>query len=84
MGEQEIKSTVDENDAHVDVSPLLFTIPEAARVLALGRTTIYQLIAVGELEAIHVGRSRRVPGDALASFVARRRCHSAAVASAQR
>ena len=70
MGEQEIDLTVD-GDAHDDVTPLLFTIPEAARALALGRTTIYQLIARGELEAVHVGRACRVPADSVDRFVAR-------------
>ena len=73
MGEQEIKLTVDENDARDGVTPLLFTIPEAARVLALGRTTIYQLIAAGTLERVHIGRSARVPATALADFVERQR-----------
>jgi excisionase family DNA binding protein len=53
--------------------PLLLTIPQAALVLAVGRTTVYELIGDGELEAVHIGRSVRVPADALRSFVDRRR-----------
>ena len=52
---------------------LLFTIPEAAEALALGRTKIYELIGAGELEVVHVGRAVRVPAAALAGFVERRR-----------
>ena len=55
------------------VVPLLLTIPQAASVLAVGRTTVYELIGAGELEAVHIGRSVRVPVDALRSFVDRRR-----------
>jgi excisionase family DNA binding protein len=55
------------------VVPLLLTIPQAASVLAVGRTTVYELIGAGDLEAVHIGRSVRVPVDALRSFVDRRR-----------
>jgi excisionase family DNA binding protein len=53
--------------------PLLVSVEEAARILAVGRTTIYELIAAGDLEAIHVGRCRRVPFAALHTFVQNRR-----------
>ena len=54
------------------VVPLLLTIPQAAYVLAVGRTTVYELIGAGDLEAVHIGRSVRIPIDALQSFVNRR------------
>jgi excisionase family DNA binding protein len=54
------------------VTPLLLTIPQAASVLAVGRTTVYELIGAGDLEAVHIGRSVRIPVDALQSFVNRR------------
>jgi excisionase family DNA binding protein len=52
--------------------PLLLTIPQAAAALAVGRTTIYELIGAGDLEAVRIGRSVRIPVDALWSFVNRR------------
>ena len=52
---------------------LLLTIPQAARRLAIGRSTAYPLIAAGELEVVHIGRAVRVPADAVELFVARRR-----------
>jgi excisionase family DNA binding protein len=55
------------------VAQLLLTIPQAAAVLAVGRTTIYELIGGGELEAVHIGRSVRVPVAELHAFVARQR-----------
>jgi excisionase family DNA binding protein len=56
-----------------EVAPLLLTIPQTAAVLAVGRTTVYELIGAGDLEAVHIGRSIRVPVEALESFVERRR-----------
>jgi excisionase family DNA binding protein len=50
---------------------LLVTPEEAARRLSLGRTTIYELMASGELQSVNVGRCRRVPVSELCSFVAR-------------
>jgi excisionase family DNA binding protein len=55
----------------------LLTIRQAAAMLNLGRTTTYALIAAGELEVIHIGRSVRVPRDAVAEFVERRRLAAA-------
>jgi excisionase family DNA binding protein len=55
------------------VVPLLLTIPQAAAVLAVGRTTVYELIGAGDLEAVHIGRSARVPVAALEDYVERQR-----------
>lgn len=56
-----------------DPLPVLLTIPEAARLLSIGRTLTYELIADGELEVIHINRAARVPLDAVHDFVRRRR-----------
>lgn len=50
---------------------LLFTTSEAARVLRVGRTTVYALIGSGELKAVHIGRSCRVSRGELERYVAR-------------
>jgi len=49
---------------------LLFRPEEAATVLGLGRSTVYQLMASGALRSVKVGGSRRVSATALADFVA--------------
>jgi excisionase family DNA binding protein len=68
----------DPPDATAGNGPLLLTIRETAALLSVGRTTVYELVAAGELETVHIGRSVRVPADAAASFVARlRRSHRA-------
>jgi excisionase family DNA binding protein len=51
--------------------PLLINIATAAELLALSRSTIYELIWQGELQPIHIGRSVRLTHDELQSFVAR-------------
>jgi len=61
--------------------PMLLTIPEAARVLAVGRTTMYELIAAGAVEVVHIGRSARVPIAALEAFVERMRSGTVTVSS---
>jgi len=55
------------------VAPLLLGVRDAAQVLGIGRSTLYELIAVGEIEVVHIGRSARVPVVALQAFVDRRR-----------
>ncbi len=50
---------------------LLFTTSEAARVLRVGRTTVYALIGSGELRPVHIGRSCRVLRGELERYVAR-------------
>ncbi|WP_035931936.1 MULTISPECIES: helix-turn-helix domain-containing protein [Pseudofrankia] len=51
----------------------MLTPAEAAELLGLGRSTVYELLASGELESICIGRARRIPRDALDSYVARLR-----------
>lgn len=60
-----------------DQPPILLTIPEAARLLSIGRTLAYELIAAGELEVVHINRAARVPLDAVHAFVERRRAGDA-------
>jgi len=51
--------------------PLLLTITEAGRLLAVGRTTVYELIGRGDLPVVHIGRACRVPVAALEAYVDR-------------
>jgi excisionase family DNA binding protein len=46
---------------------------EAAELASIGRTTMYLLIADGEIESFKVGRARLIPHDALVAFLERRR-----------
>ena len=49
--------------------PLQLTVVEAAAMLGVGRTTAYELIAGGELQVVHIGRSARVPLVAVHRYV---------------
>jgi excisionase family DNA binding protein len=50
---------------------LLLTPEEAARVLRVGRTTIYTLIKAGDLLPVHIGRSCRISHAELERYVRR-------------
>lgn len=54
-------------------TPVLLTVDEAARMLSLSRSKTYQLVAARELDVVHIGRSLRVPMDAVHELVARLR-----------
>ena len=47
----------------------LLRIEEAADLLSLGRSKVYELIRDGRLPVVHIGRSARVPVRALDDFV---------------
>jgi len=53
--------------------PLLVDAEGAARVLGVGRTTVYKLIADGDLRGVKIGRSRRFPLTELQALVERLR-----------
>jgi len=46
------------------------TVAEVADMMRLSRMTVYRLVHGGELPAVRVGRSFRVPQDALAAYLA--------------
>ncbi|WP_307844413.1 helix-turn-helix domain-containing protein [Actinotalea solisilvae] len=48
----------------------VFNVAEAAAVLGIGRSMLYQLIAAGEIRTIHIGRLCRVPVEAIDEFLA--------------
>jgi excisionase family DNA binding protein len=58
---------------HAPRPPLLVTIPQAAELLAVGRSTVHQLIWDHELEPIRIGRSVRLTIDDLEDYVQRKR-----------
>lgn len=50
---------------------LLLSVVEAARRLGIGRTLMYELLADGQIQSVHVGRLHKVPARALDAYVAR-------------
>ncbi|MGN9819621.1 excisionase family DNA-binding protein [Streptomyces sp. SD11] len=61
-----------------DPAPVFLTVEEAARCLRVGRTTCFALIRAGDLESLLIGGLRRVPADAPAAYLARRRAEQRA------
>lgn len=49
----------------------LLTVEEAAQRLSIGRTTMYALLKVGQINSVRIGRLRRIPAEALTSYTAR-------------
>jgi excisionase family DNA binding protein len=52
---------------------LLLSVREAAEIIAVGRSTMYELLRAGEVESVRIGRCRRVPHSALVAYVERLR-----------
>ena len=54
------------------MTKLLLRPSEAGEALGLSRSTIYELVASGEIPSVRVGRSVRVPVEGLKAWVERR------------
>lgn len=53
--------------------PICVRINDAARMIGVGRTKLYELIASGEIEAIKLGKSTRITTASLHELVMRQR-----------
>jgi excisionase family DNA binding protein len=63
--------------------PFLISIPEAARLLATGRSTAYDLVNKGELRTVSIGARRLIPAEELAAYVARLKAEAGIESSAE-
>ena len=50
---------LDHESSNEDPRPLLVSATDAARVLAIGRTTLYEIVKSGDLTPIHIRRCVR-------------------------
>lgn len=57
---------------HQPVEPICVRVNDAARMIGVGRTKLYQLISSGELETIKIGKATRVTTASLQELVKRR------------
>lgn len=48
---------------------LMLSVDEAADVLGVGRSAVYDLLRLNKLASVKVGRSRRIPVAALHRFI---------------
>lgn len=58
-------------NSSIEDLPLLLTVEEMASVLRIGRNPAYQLVRAGNIQSIRIGRSIRIPRNALIQFVER-------------
>lgn len=57
------------NNNPVGLEPILLRVEEVAHVLGVARSTVYVLIAGGELPVVRFGRATRVPRAAVLGWV---------------
>lgn len=55
------------------VEPICVRVNDAARMIGVGRTKLYELISCGELETVKIGKATRVMTASLHRFVERYR-----------
>ena len=58
-----------QTDSQVPTYPALITIDDAARLLSLGKTSVYELIRSKRLESVKIGKSLRIPSAAVSKFI---------------
>ena len=68
-------------DIATGLEPELLTVEQAAVVLGIGRTKVYELIGAGELRTVHIGKSTRVRRDEIRGFITRLAGEAAPVAA---
>lgn len=51
------------------VTRLLLTPTEAAQALGIGKSKLYELMRAGAVESVRIGAARRIPADALESYI---------------
>lgn len=54
----------------------MLTVPDAAALMRLGKRTVWRMVADGEIESVKRGRSRRIPRQAVADYIASLRAAS--------
>ena len=55
------------------IEPICVRVNDAARMIGVGRTKLYELIATGELETVKIGKATRITTDSLHRLVERHR-----------
>ena len=57
---------------HQPVEPICVRVNDAARMIGIGRTKLYELISSGELETVKIGKATRITTASLHRLVERR------------
>ena len=53
--------------------PICVRVNDAARMIGIGRTKLYELIAAGEVETVKLGKSTRITTSSLHDLIRRQR-----------
>lgn len=72
---EEAETRAREQRAHA-IEPITMRVPEACRYIGISRSTLYVLIAEGEVEIIKLGCSTLVLTESLRALITRRRDES--------
>ena len=59
--------------AQEPLEPICVRVNDAARMIGIGRTKLYELISSGELEAVKIGKATRITTASLYDLVRRQR-----------
>jgi excisionase family DNA binding protein len=57
-------------DVLITEPPRLIRVEEAAKLLNIGRSAVYDLIRSGRLRSVKIGKSRRIPREAVDEAIA--------------
>jgi excisionase family DNA binding protein len=55
------------------IEPITMRVPDACKFIGLSRSTLYALVAAGEIETVKAGAATLVLTDSLRAFIDRRR-----------
>ena len=69
-------STQEENEVTTTIPARLLGVREAGQYLSIGRSTVYELLARGELESVRIGDRRLIKVEDLDDYVNRLRAAS--------
>ena len=58
---------------HQPLEPICVRVNDAARMIGIGRTKLYELISSGELETVKIGKATRITTASLHALVNRQR-----------
>ncbi len=67
-GAAPITTLAPQNSSH-DYTPLAVSMRDAARLLSVSERSVWSLVHSGKLPSIRIGRSVRIPMDALREYV---------------
>jgi excisionase family DNA binding protein len=60
--------------SHDHPSKLAFTVRDAASLLSVSRSHVYELIQAGKIDSIKIGRARRITAKQLETYLEEREC----------